>query len=278
MQTNTKFFEKIFDLFSSVKVPDYAKDVYELNQLVYYHADKTNTAIKIINKPIYEVDIKSAFPTICHQLFPAESDFIQKLDSFDDKLAKNIHISTTLKDTGYLQQLNLISKMVICSVVFDSDPSALILELKKDGVIYIGEPLNHNKKLYKTYINDYNFTIKENKYQKYIRYARTSIFQDDNITIKGIFKDRPPFLMEQLRLILSDMEYDKNLLKYYSSKYWEIIRLNNLDELFLNFYNCESKYLLPNFRYNSIKKIEDCNINPITYLKLFIFPILNLNI
>ena len=131
MLTGNNFFGDVFNIYSQVKVKKENKDFYNINTIVYYLADIEKSIVSAKN--VTEIDIRSAFPTICRLLFNEEKEFINKLDELQaDKLARNIFISTTLKGTEYLKQLNLIAKMVISSVLMDADPEAKILECKKD--------------------------------------------------------------------------------------------------------------------------------------------------
>lgn len=61
-----------------------------------------------------------------------------------------------------------------------------------------------------------------------------------------------------------------------SNNYFNIIRYNNLDEVFFKYYVCNNnKYLNNDFKYDKIKNIKQCyNILPKNYLKLFVYPLL----
>lgn len=271
---NSDFFQKIFKIYSNIKINKKNKEFYQLDNIVYYQADKANSRITAKNN-IFEIDIHSAFPTICNHLFDKNNPFLIKLNSFKEKLERNIFISTTLKDTGYLKQLNYISKMVISSVLMDEQPDADILELKKDGIVYCGNSVIDGK-LYNYFQNELGFNIRISEYNKYIRVDRTSYFVDDNVTIKGIFKDRPDFLSTITnKILLSEDINFSELNKIYSNKYFEIIRENNLDEIFLKYYACDNKkYLTSRGKYDKIKAIYKCDILPKEYLKIFIYPLL----
>lgn len=279
MQGNN-FFSDVFDLYSRVKVKKENRNFYQLNTIVYYLADIEQTIVSA--KDVIEIDIKSAFPTICRLLFKEEKEFINKLNELQsDKLARNIFISTTLKGTEYLKQLNLISKMVISSVLMDADPNAKVLEVKKDGIVYIGNNIEHGY-LY-SYFTDMGFNIRISQYPLYVRYQRTSYYlsNDEGIIVKGVFKDRPPFLQNVVSTLVSGgrENIDFELLdKIYSNRYFEVIRQNSLDELLLKYYICDGrKYLTDQFRYDKLKTITGIkNLSPKNYLKLFIYPLLSI--
>jgi len=268
------FFKKIFDIYSNVPVVEKNKDFYKIDKLVYYLADIENSVIRANN--IWEIDIQAAFSTFCHFLFPKDDPFIKKLETFEDKFEKNKFIAINLKGTK-LKELNYLSKMVICSCLMNADPNATILELKKDGIIYIGESIQFGK-LFKEYSN-MGITIRSNKFNKYIRYRKTSHFiNDKEIIIKGIYKDRPAFLSELLEKIIFEKEINNfdEIDKIYSDKFYQIIRLNMLDELFSKYYICGPNNILnTHFKYEKIKNIYNCtNVLPKNYLKLFIYPFL----
>ena len=278
MQAND-FFSEVFDLYSRIKVKKENRDFYNINTIVYYLSDIEKSIIFAENA--YEIDIKSAFPTICRIMFEKEKSFIRRLDELQsDKLARNIFISTTLKETEYLKQLNLIAKMIISSVLMDADPEAKIFELKKDGIVYAGNSVNGGS-LYK-YFTDKGFVIRTIPYRKYIRYQRTShyISEEKKLTVKGIFRDRPPFLSNLAEIVLNEEEVNWDFVdQIYSNRYFEIVRQNMLDEVFMKYYACDGrKYLNKQFRYDKLGPITQIkNLSPKSYLKLFIYPLLNLD-
>ena len=279
MLKGNNFFGEVFNLYSRVKVKKENRDFYNLNTIVYYLADIEKSIISAKN--VYEIDIKSAFPTICRILFEKERKFIDRLDELqEDKLARNIFISTTLKETEYLKQLNLIAKMIISSILMDADPEAKPLELKKDGIVYAGKRIDSGS-LYR-YFTDKGFTIRTTPYSKYIRYQRTSHYLsgEKTLTIKGVFKDRPRFLSDLATKILSKEDVDFDTVdKIYSNLYFEIVQQNMLDEVFMKYYACDGrKYLNKQFRYDKLGPITQIkNLSPKSYLKLFIYPLLNLD-
>ena len=275
----SNFFGEIFDIYSRVKIKKENREFYSLNNIVYYLADKESAIIRA--NDIWEIDIRSAFPTICQFLFSDEREFLSRLSELaNQKLERNIFISTTLKGSEYLKQLNLISKMIISSTLMDADPDAKILELKKDGIAYVGNEIK-NGKLFK-FFSDRGFQIRQTPYRKYARYQRTSHFfqEDGSLIIKGVFKDRPKFLVETAEKILNNDEVDFDSLdKYYSKNYFSIIRMNTLDELFSKYYLCDgNKFLNNKFRYERLRPISSISsMIPKNYLKLFIYPLLTEN-
>lgn len=269
------FFDKVFNIYKKIKVSDKNKNFYRLDKIAYYAADENNGKLSA-SKNIYEVDISSAFPTICNHIFSKSDPFIIKLNELTDKLSRNIFISTTLKDTGYLKQLNLISKMIISTCVMQANPDNDIFELKKDGIVYSGDRII-NTDAYEYYTEELGFKIKENKYNSYVRYNKTSYYvTDDDVIIKGVYKDRPQYLMDMIKKYYLEGELNTNELnQIYSNKYYEIIRFNKLNELFDKYYLCENnKYLTKGYRYSPFKTIFKCEILPKNYLKMFLYPLL----
>lgn len=272
---NDTFFQNVFNRYSKLKIPEKNKEFYKLDNIVYYQSDIKN--IKIVASDVYEIDIHSAFPTICNKIFDKNDPFLIELNKKIDKLDRNKFIGIKLKDTGYLKQLNLIAKMIISSILMDADSEADVFELKKDGLIYTGNSIL-NSKLYNYYTKELGFQIRITKYYKYVRCFRTSYFVNNDVLIKGVFKDRPIYLQEVTNKLLLENNVNKSELnKIYSNKYFQIIKKNNLDELFLKYYACDNvKYLNSKCKYDKIRAMYDLNIIPKNYLKIFIYPLLDI--
>ena len=103
------------------------------------------------------------------------------------------------------------------------------------------------------------------------------VINDDNeLIIKGIYKDRPKYLFDVCQKIFSGDQIDRHELnKIYSNDYYRIIKQNNLDELFYRYYACDgSKYLSSKYKYEKIKSFRTNDIIPKRYLKLFIYPLM----
>ena len=269
------YFEKVFKTYSSVKVPKENQEFYKIDKIVYYLSDLDDSKITASN--VWEVDIKSAFPTICNHIFAKDDPFLIHLNELTNKLEKNIFISTTLKDTQYLKQLNYIAKMIISSVVMTADPEATIFELKKDGIIYKGNPIKETS-LYDQFITD-GYEIKQIPYTKYMRFLKTSYYLEPtmNLIIKGIYKERPAFLTTISENLFNGTPINEDdLIKYYSQEFFQVVKQNNLDELLLKYYLTDSMtYINNSFRYEKLKGgMQNLNIYARNYLKLFVFPLM----
>ena len=118
------FFKQTYDKYISLKIPNQYKDLANIEKLVWYLADELKGIITFDNpkQSLIEVDINSAFPTLCNILFKDNVEFITKLNSLQEKRAKNILIATTFKQTKYLRILNLLCKMLIFYIAFKIDP------------------------------------------------------------------------------------------------------------------------------------------------------------
>ena len=280
----TTFFQEVHDKYISINFPEKYRDILSLDIIVWYLAESVNGMIDVDSssgKRIIEMDITSAFPSICKCIFGEGSDFIKKLNTIEDKIKKNIFIATNLKNTDYLKQLNVISKMLIMGSVFTLDPNSELLELKKDGIVFITKKNDlTNNSPFGDFVREHGFIIHYDEYKHYVRTNRTStiIDNENNLIRKGIYKYMPPYLFKVVKNILTSGFIDEEeLLKIYSEKYWKIISYNNLDELIDEYYICNNGNILSRFgKYENLKNtLKDNNlINPRTYLKFFVFPIL----
>ena len=86
--------------------------------LTFYQADKLKT--DILSNNVIEIDIVSAFPTILKILYGKDHLFVKDVFSINDKLKRNILISTTLSDINTedklpyrIADLNKLSKVII---------------------------------------------------------------------------------------------------------------------------------------------------------------------
>lgn len=277
---NTKFFDLVYQKYSDTKYPDtLEKEVLSPAKLVYYLADKKGGILKIENEDIWEIDIHAAYPSICRHLFPEDSDFIRGLNEQTDKLSRNKYISVRLKESHWIKQLGLISKMIILSCAsYGQQDNFNLLELKKDGLSFIGRMPDLDDGLFRYYQN-LGFEFRLTKYRNYVRYSKTSVYMDANteeITYKGTLKDRPPYLLDVVKKYWTTGTLDKkNIRKYYSWNWWEIVHQNLLDELFLQYYMCTNgMYFGKNRRYMKPEILSKCELDPTIYLQTFLYPLI----
>ena len=289
--TTSNFFDDLLQQFINIQNLEGFQKLNKIDsKFFWYYADEID---KIVysnnqnNKKLIEIDIKSAFASICKNWFP-DSELVKNLESIkDDKLKRNILISTSLKNTGYLEKLNWICKMIILGIVASLDKNAFIYELKKDGIVcqLSAESLDkafHLEELNNSFINfiiksGFNFSIK--LLNRYLRAYKTTylFYNDQNLEIKGLYKHLPEYLNNLLYSIFMndiprrDLEY---LFTIYSLDYLYILKQLNLSDLIFKYYKCNNKKYITTIGYSD--KIS--NIVPQNYIKFIIIPSLLCNI
>jgi len=260
--------------------------------IMWYLADEEQNFVTVNKKEgrhIVEFDITSAFPTICRCLFAKDDPFIIEMNRIHEKKGKNIFIATTLKGKpgNPLKQLNIISKMVVCGIMFDTvdeteKHNILLLEIKKDSCVVSCNSttierlssLNDLGGEYTRFLLGNNFAFHTKKYNKYVRSNKTSLFitDDGEYIRKGHYKYCPKKLNETIQRILMGEEYNKqDLLKIFSKPFWDVVRVNNLSDILEDYYICEPRKVLA---YDGKYQTYNINVNvdPRLYLKLFVFP------
>lgn len=272
------FYENLLNLYSRIDFRLYKESAKLDSSHIFYLADSTKQFITVsrsANNFLFEIDIKSAFPTICKCLFGEKSDFVKGIYSLSDKKERNIFISTNLKNTKYLKLLNIICKIIILGTTFESYSDLSLLELKKDGVLISCKDIDSNiKSKFIDFVINNGFEFHRKEYQKYIRCNRTTMLTDKNqLIIKGMYKHFPLKVKENIMDILSGND---NCLDYYqkiySEKYFRIVKHNNLNEIINGYYLCENGRFLDQ-RGKYVKYSSKIDINPRLYLKTFIFPV-----
>jgi hypothetical protein len=310
MDKQTSFFKTLFTLYSNIKFPP---DMEELSQIdkniAYYLADKDDQFVSSRHTPnlnIVELDIKSAFPTMCRNIFGNDSSFVKKMDFYHNKRERLIYIATTLKETGkdYLNQLNLISKMTVLGIIVEllTDDNILVLELKKDGILFTcnQESLDRLKTFlplvnYQRFVNsdylkaysnypftkyliDSNFSFHLEQYQIYYRCNKTSVYLNNNgddLIIKGKYKYMPELIELVIYKILKMEDIDlENIRQRYTQKYFNICKINGLNEILNHCYICQENNMVIDRNGNYIKMQPVIDIEPHIYLNLFIYPAL----
>lgn len=280
-----KFFEDLLEQYSKIVFPEqYIETVPTDKHISWYLADTSDqyvTVAKTVNINIVDIDIRQAFTSICRRLFNSTDDFIVQMNKIEDKKSRNIFIATSLVGTKYLHLLNIISKIIVCGVIFEIG-DIVLLELKKDGVtvscddntlnkfLNLNDESSHGDFISFILANDFKFHITQ--HERYIRSNRTSyFFTDNNIVVKGIYKHTPKYIKNLQTDILQNKYIDFNeVLKIYSKQYFDILSINNLTELLNEYYICENKrYLTSDGKYT----IKLSDINPRNYVKTFIYPI-----
>ena len=256
---------------------EYAKltencEISKLNndKLVFYYADTND--VQILVRDVLELDIRSAFPTICKIMFGEEHAFVKQIFEQQNKFERNKFIAITLKREGivdnreYIQELQNYCKMIIFAKVFNSYKDVNILEFKKDGIVFSGGILEDPiySKIEKV-LNDNGIMFGKTIIKHYIRFNRISIFDttNDGIIIKGT-NDYPVFIKEEVlpKLFINPNNFEllNNIKKYYSREFLEILKVNTLANKIKYYYG-------DGF---------DINTNPEEVLIGFLYPIISL--
>ncbi len=298
----TSFYSDILNLYTKLKFPQRYEELSKIDKYIaYYLADSEDQYVcsrQTNENRIIELDIKSAFPTICRKLFGLESDFVKKMDSITEKKGRLIYIATTLKEAGdYLTQLNIICKMVILGLLFEliADDNFLVYELKKDGLLMSCQPNSleilqnsisavnspnssiiddEDNYPFTTFINRSLFNFHLTPFINYYRSNKTSIFttESSEIIVKGKYKYVPTKLREQILKINCLEEYDRDhLIKVYSSTYFKICRDNGLTQVLNDYYIGDNDCVI-NMKGHYVKLNHKLELDPHMYLRLFVFP------
>jgi hypothetical protein len=297
----TEFYGQMLTLYSRIQFPPQYDELATVNKFIaYYLADKDDQLIsarQTTSNCIVELDIKSAFPTICRRLFGEDSEFVQKMEQLTKKTERLIYIATTLKEAGdYLAQLNIICKMavlgIICEIISDD---ILVLELKKDGILFTCshesyELIRNNIVLFEegpqeiqseypftNFINENGFRFHLTKFDAYYRCNKTSTFYRSinskyDLKFKGKYKYIPKLMKDNIHNILT-LNYSmlEKIREIYSVNYLKICRLNGLNELLENYYICDNDCVIDESG-NYVKLGMNTKIDPGNYLRTFIFP------
>lgn len=285
------FFEDLLLIYSKINFPEQYLEISKADKAIsWYLADSTDqfvTVSKQQNMNIVEIDIRQAFTSICRCIFNPTDEFIIQMNQIEDKKSRNIFIATSLVNTEYLRMLNVISKVIVCGVLFEIGDITL-LELKKDGAIVscdsevLDKIININDNSLKEtnpflkFVLENKFEFHTSEYERYLRSNRTSYFltDKDELIVKGIYKHSPPYInCLQTQIIQNNFDNFSEMLQIYSKEYLKILLTNNLNELLNEYYICSNKrYLAEDGKY--VIKGKDENVDPRNYIKTFIYPII----
>jgi hypothetical protein len=252
----------------------------------YYYADIND--VHILARDCIELDIRSAFPTICKIMFGEDNAFVKKIFSIEDKFERNKFIAIKLKakqerenhHTKYIEDLNNYCKQFTFGKVYNNYNDVNILEYKKDSLLFNGETSDPIFQSVEDCLNDNNVEFRETKIDSYIRFEKTSIYVNSkNIIVKGKFKDCPEFIIDEVlpELLINNNLYNFNNLNKiktkYSNKYFEILKQNNLINKIKYYYSFgDNQFLDSNGKFT--KSIRD--IDPNQILIKFLYPIISL--
>ena len=264
------------------------KDVGEFATLgdkyVYQLADSSKSSILSTNA--IELDIKSAFPTLCRLMYGEDNSFVQQIYNIKGKFERNKFISIQLtaqsKKDGktYLQDLNYWSKVLSIGYLYARYEDIVVIQYIKDGVVFSGKikdnPDNNSKLFYK-FVNDNNVIFHEKFLDSFIRFNRTTIIKYGNeLSIKGAFKDPPEYIRDVvIPTIIAGNIYDYKQLDdiklHYSKKYYLILRETPLPDDLVYYYKINNQYI------NEIgKPCGIMDLDPRSYMRYIVHPILSL--
>jgi hypothetical protein len=257
------------------------------NALFFYKADYLKSNVLATN--ILEIDIASAFPNICKMLL-GHCEFVSKIFDIDNKIERNIFISTELTKGNYkisISDLNNWSKIIIFGYVFSLYNNIDVLEFKKDSLLFkaIQKPSHSDFDIQFIdwlLLNDLKFHI--NKIDTYIRINKTSFYYDRNrIITKGFYKNVPNELNNIiLGIINGRILYDNvalNKIKnMYSDLFLNILVKSGLTEYISNYFSFDGKFITHDGKLVIAKTYIDIPsiCSPFSYLQFIIFPIISL--
>jgi hypothetical protein len=254
----------------------------------YYYADETKSNILVTS--CIEYDIKSAFPNISKFILGEDHQFVKEIFKIDDKLKRNIFISTTLteenkKGNNFLtiNELNIYCKIIILGYIYSTYKNINILEYKKDGILISGVEKQYNTKEERQFLEivKSNFTLHKESVTIYSRLNKTSIlkYKNNKISIKGKYKKLPTYINDKIipKFFNGDI-YNKNLLSNIYSIYgsedlfYLCYNYNILDKIDYYFKFQDGGFL----DYNADVQSDIKQISIINYLTYLIYPLLSL--
>lgn len=249
----------------------------------YYYNDEIES--NILATSLIDIDVKSAFPTICKIIFGESHPFVKQIFNIENKLERNKFISITLTDQSkidgkqYINELNIWSKILVFGYIYSRFDQVNILEYAKDGCLFSGvqkQFINQNDKTFLEFIKNNNVIYHEKGVDIYIRFNRTSIYVKDSVLkLKGNYRNLPPFINSIILKFLNGNIYESSLLtiikKIYNPTYFKILYKANAHDLIKSYYEFENSYLDINGKLSSIN-----NICVKSYLIFIVYPILSL--
>lgn len=242
----------------------------------YYYAESVKS--NILARSLIKIDIKAAFPTLCNLIFENDKEFLNKLNSIDDKLERNIFISNTLKnrtEKNYLIELNNYSKIVVFAYIFNNYDDITVFEFQKDGVLFSGTKVFDKKIKLKNILEKY-FKFHIDKVDMYLRFEKTSLYYNQlstKIEFKGMLKSPPIKLQKIITEVISNPYKNLNFLKeIYNDEYLDVCIKLHIHES-LNEYFKFNNYFLNIFGERVKDVRESWSFAP---MKFFLYPIISM--
>lgn len=251
----------------------------------FYYSEQEHLKSNLLVQKCIELDISSAFPTICTYAFGKEHQFVQKIFSFEDKFERNKFIAISMTHNEQLineiggnglKILNSYCKIISLGYIYNNFADITIIEYKKDGAIFTGT-LKYDKD------DEFNSFIEKtigirfhiDLINNYIRFNKTSVFDylNKGIIIKGNYKDCPDYLKDIILPSIFNGEFFNGELietvkKIYSPLYYQILYRGELYSEIGYYYKFKNRWIQPNGELNM-------NIaEPKYILYNFIYPII----
>lgn len=247
---------------------------------IFYYAEQKHLETNLLVRESIEIDIASAFPSLCKFLLGENHPFVQKIFEFTDKLERNkfISINLTHKDFNInLKNLNSWSKFIVLGYIYNNFNNVNIIEYKKDGALFTGNyKYDDANKEFNDYIeNVINIEFHIDKVDLYIRFNDTSIFKyGEKISVKGKYKNIPMFLSEKVLSSILNKDFDievLTLVKYhYSDLYYEILTAANLGQELNYYYKFSKKFIQKD------GSLDFSPANPKNIFIYFLYPIITM--
>jgi hypothetical protein len=284
------FLSEVITRYGKISIPEQYKSIAKIDSnILWFLADDGELNDSVVNKKILEtgnsivhcfhnvleIDISSAFPSIC-KVYIKDDEFNNTIASISDKTSKLIYISNKL-DGQQLRNLGYLSKTIIFGKIFESIKYDIsIFEIKKDScVISTNEDILSYYGDFGKFIDDCGISFHVKNYTHYLRYKKTSYFLDEEntLTIKGTYKYVPERLKEEIKKFFkNDFTSIKKLEKEYSDIWLKILKTNSIKKLIDYLFNCGGKCLNSNGSYIDYTPKNILSIDPQIYLKTYVFP------
>jgi len=250
----------------------------------FYLSDQVQS--NIYCKNVLSVDLKSAYPSICNIYFGKNSEFTKEVFSKPTKFEKNKFISVTLKEksikdgTDYLAEFVIIAKVIILGYIYSKFSNITIIEYIRDGAIikydYINSEFSSDQLRFLELINSFNLIFHEDLLDSYIRVNKTTFIKsEEQLTLKGQYKECPKYILEVINSFLNGNIYDLQFLKsvktVYSELFSKIIIASGMVDEIEQFYSFNGKFLDSSGKLSTHKDFDSK-----AYLAYIIYPILSL--
>lgn len=269
------YIDKLYQYYSDVVPGIDGNNITKIGEVSSYYLADTNKT-NIYTTKLFYVDIKSAAPSLCNCIFDNSHNnwFIEKLNSFENKLDKNMFLTNILKtqSDNYLSQFTGYYKIVLFNYIFNNYENIDMIEYIKDGALFSGEKINPKIPELNIFL-DQHFKFHLDNIDAYLRYNKTSFYKQSNnlLTTKGILKNPPTAIINYLDNVLSKGD------PYLEFKYIDYYKDHELFKIFkhLNINQDYYKFNNKNYLDNSGKLVPSFNqCNPFAILQYIVYPFL----